>query len=151
MIEMGIHTLSDSLGQSGGAIEWVCSKGNKYKISLLTLEKQSELERALERRALEKIKAHREFLGDDEYHSQIASILESIKNGDYIFGGKLSSEALRTLWGISTLLSILANVTPDEASVLINENSEISSLIEMVVERSFPVAVGKAKGKEKKT
>lgn len=151
MIEMGIHTLSDSIGQSGGAIEWVCSKGDKYKISLLTLEKQSELERAFERKSLEKIREYKEFLDKEEYDKQIAEVIESIKNGEFVFGGKRSSELLRTLWGISTLFSILAGISANDASALINENSEISSLIEMIVERSFPVAVGKAKAQEAKT
>lgn len=147
---MGINTLSDSLGQSGGAIEWVCSKGNKYKISLLTLEKQSELERAFEKRSIEKIKELKDILDKEEYSAQIAEAINSIKNGDFVFGGKRSSEMLRTLWGISTMLSVLAGITINEAGVIINENEEISQLIEMVVERSFPAAVGKAKSGEKK-
>jgi hypothetical protein len=147
---MGINTLSDSIGQSGGAIEWVCSKGNKYKISLLTLEKQSELERAFEKRSIEKIKELKDILDKEDYSVQITEAINSIKNGDFVFGGKRSSEILRTLWGISAMLSILAGITINEAGVLINENDEISQLIEMVVERSFPAAVGKAKAGEKK-
>lgn len=147
---MGINTLSDSIGQSGGAIEWVCSKGNKYKISLLTLEKQSELERAFEKKSLEKIKELKDVLDKEEYSEQINEAIASIKNGDFVFGGKRSSEMLRTLWGISAMISILLGISINEASVLISENSEISQLIEMVVERSFPAAVGKAKAAEAK-
>lgn len=148
---MGINTLSDSLGQSGGPIEWVCTKGNKYKVSLMTLEKQSEFERLLEKKAIESVRNHKDILEKEEYTSQIQSILESIKNGEFVFGGKKSSDALRTVWGISALLSILAGITQNEASVLIAENEEIPMLIETVVERSFPVSAGKFKAMEKKT
>jgi hypothetical protein len=114
------------------------------------LEKQSELERAFEKRSIEKIKELKDILDKEDYSVQITEAINSIKNGDFVFGGKRSSEILRTLWGISAMLSILAGITINEAGVLINENDEISQLIEMVVERSFPAAVGKAKAGEKK-
>jgi len=142
---MGINTLSDSLGQSGGAIEWTCSKGNKYKISLMTLEKQSEFERALEKRAIEKIKTLKDVLEKDEYSAEISKAIESIKDGHYIFGGPAASEALRTLWGISNLMAILIGVSPNDASIIIAENNDIGEIMEMVIERSFPVASGKGK------
>jgi hypothetical protein len=142
---MGINTLSDSLGQSGGSIEWTCSKGNKYKISLMTLEKQSEFERALEKRAIEKVKTLKDVLEKDEYSAEISKTIESIKDGHYIFGGPAASDALRTLWGISNLMAILMGVSPNDASVIIAENNDIGEIMEMVIERSFPVASGKGK------
>jgi len=148
---MGIHTLSDSIGASGGAIEWTCSKGTAYQISLLTLEKQSKFERAMERKCIDSIKGLRTLLEKDEYSDALASALESIKDGDYVFGGARSSESLKTLWGISTLISILMGISAEEASVIINDNEDVGPLIEMVIERSFPVATGKLKaGKVKK-
>lgn len=149
---MGIHTLSDSIGASGGPIEWTCSKGTVYQISLLTLEKQSKFERAMERKCIDSLKGLRTLLEKDEYSDALAAALESIKDGDYVFGGDRSSECLRTLWGISNLMAILIGVSPDEASVIINDNEDIGPLIEIIIERSFPVAVGKskaAKGKKK--
>lgn len=142
---MGINTLSDSLGQSGGSIEWTCSKGNKYKISLMTLEKQSEFERALEKRAIEKVKTLKDVLEKDEYSSEISKTIESIKDGHYIFGGPSASDALKTLWGISNLMAILIGVSPNDASIIIAENNDIGEIMEMVIERSFPVASGKGK------
>ena len=142
---MGINTLSDSLGQSGGSIEWTCSKGNKYKISLMTLEKQSEFERALEKRAIEKVRTLKDVLDKDEYSAEISKTIESIKDGHYIFGGPTASEALKTLWGISHLMSILIGVPPNDASLIIAENNDIGEIMEMVIERSFPVASGKGK------
>ena len=142
---MGINTLSDSLGQSGGSIEWTCSKGNKYKISLMTLEKQSEFERALEKRAIEKVRTLKDVLDKDEYSEEISKTIESIKDGHYIFGGPTASEALRTLWGISNLMAILIGVSPNDASIIIAENNDIGEIMEMVIERSFPVASGKGK------
>ena len=142
---MGINTLSDSLGQSGGSIEWTCSKGNKYKISLMTLEKQSEFERALEKRAIEKVRTLKDVLDKDEYSAEISKTIESIKDGHYIFGGPTASEALRTLWGISNLMAILIGVSPNDASIIIAENNDIGEIMEMVIERSFPVASGKGK------
>lgn len=148
---MGIHTLSDSIGASGGPIEWTCSKGTVYQISLLTLEKQSKFERAMERKCIDSLKGLRTLLEKDEYSDALASALDSIKNGDYVFGGARSSESLKTIWGISTLIAILIGITPEEASVLINDNEDIGPLIEMVIERSFPVAAGKLRaGKAKK-
>jgi hypothetical protein len=142
---MGINTLSDSLGQSGGSIEWTCSKGNKYKISLMTLEKQSEFERALEKRAIEKVRTLKDVLDKDEYSAEISKTIESIKDGHYIFGGPTASDALRTLWGISNLMAILIGVSPNDASIIIAENNDIGEIMEMVIERSFPVASGKGK------
>lgn len=142
---MGINTLSDSLGQSGGSIEWTCSKGNKYKISLMTLEKQSEFERALEKRAIEKVRTLKDVLEKDEYSSEISKTIESIKDGHYIFGGPSASDALKTLWGISNLMAILIGVSPNDASIIIAENNDIGEIMEMVIERSFPVASGKGK------
>jgi len=142
---MGINTLSDSLGQSGGSIEWTCSKGNKYKISLMTLEKQSEFERALEKRAIEKVRTLKDVLDKDEYSAEISKTIESIKDGHYIFGGPTASEALRTLWGISNLMAILIGVSPNDASIIIAENNDIGEIMEMVIERAFPVASGKGK------
>lgn len=149
---MGIHTLSDSIGASGGPIEWTCSKGTVYQISLLTLEKQSKFERAMERKCIDSLKGLRTLLEKDEYSDALAAALGSIKDGDYVFGGDHSSDCLKTLWGISTLISILMGVSPEEASVIINSNEDIGPLIEVVIERSFPVAMGKsraAKVKEK--
>jgi len=148
---MGIHTLSDSIGASGGPIEWTCSKGTVYQISLLTLEKQSKFERAMERKCIDSLKGLRTLLEKDEYSDALASALESIRDGDYVFGGARSSESLKTLWGISTLISILMGVSAEEASTIINDNEDVGPLIEIVIERSFPVAMGKLKaGKAKK-
>lgn len=147
---MGIYTLSDSLGQSGGAIEWVCSKGDKYKVSLLTLERQSKFERILERKAIESVRELKDLIDKEEYSYSIKECLKSISNGDYCFGGDKCSASLKTFWGITNLLALLVGVDPDKASQLIQENEEISDLIETVVKRSFPVANGSV-ADEKKT
>lgn len=145
----GTHTLSDSLGASGAPVEWSCSKGNKYKFSLLTLQKQSEFERAIERKNLEKIRAMKDLLDKEDYDKAIKEFMASLSLGEYCFGKERCAEELKTFWGISTLLSILAGISSEEASRLINENSDVSALVEVIVERSFPVMVGKAKeGKE---
>ena len=146
----GIHTLSDSLGTSGGAIEWNCSKGDKYKFSLLTLAKQSEFERAVERKSLDKIRGMKDLLEKDEYDVAIGNALKAISVGEFCFGKERCTEELRTFWGVSTLLAILAGIDPNQASTLMHENSDVGQLVETIVERSFPVAVGKSKeGKSK--
>ena len=141
----GTNTLSDSLGQSGGAIEWTCSKGDKYKFSLLTLEKQSQFERAIERKALEKIRSIKDLVDKDEYDKTVRETLKSISLGDYCFGKDRCTEELKTMWGVSTLLSILAGIDLDKANDLMNGNSEIGQLVETIVERSFPVMVERAR------
>ncbi len=141
----GINTLSDSLGQSGGAIEWTCSKGNKYKFSLLTLGKQSEFERAIERKSLDKIRSMKDLLDKEEYDKAIADALKAISLGEFCFGKERCTEELRSFWGVSTILAILAGVSGEQASILMHENEDIGQLVEAIVERSFPVAVGKAK------
>jgi len=61
-----------------------------------------------------------------------------------------ASEELRTFWGVSTLLGILAGIDGNHASQLMHENEDVGQLVETIVERSFPVAVGKAReGKSK--
>lgn len=146
---MGTHTLSETLGESGGPIEWVCSKGNKYKFSLLTLGNQSKFERALERKAVESLKNTKDLLDKDDYDKAISGVLKSISSGNYAFGGQEATAALRTMWGVSVLLGILGGIEPDEANRLVVENPDISKVIESVVERSFPV--GKSKKEKDQT
>lgn len=149
--KMGIQTLSDSLGASGGAVEWTCCHGNKYKFSLLTLGKQSEFERAIERKALDKIRSMKDLLDKEEYSKAISDVLADVSRGDFCFGKERCSEELRSFWGISTLLGILSGVTGEEASRLMQENEDVGQLVEAIVERSFPAATGKAKaGKDQK-
>lgn len=136
---MAIYTLSDTLGGSGAPIEFVCSKGDKYKFSLLTLGKQSEFERAIEARELGRLKALRESLGDEEYKEQVKDLLKEFKHGEYAFGSDNCSDALSSLWGVSTLIGILGNISSDKAHELIQENIELRELIEVIIERSFPV------------
>lgn len=146
----GIHTLSDSLGSAGGAIEWTCSNGNKYKFSLLTLQKQSEFERAIERKSLDKIRGMKDLLDKEEYDKAIADTLRAVSLGEFCFGKDRCTEELRTFWGVSTLLGILAGIDGNHASQLMHENEDVGQLVETIVERSFPVAVGKAReGKSK--
>lgn len=136
---MAIHTLSDTLGGSGAPIEFVCSRGDKYKFSLLTLGKQSEFERAIESRELNRLRALRESLGDDEYKEQVKELLREFKHGEYAFGSDNCSDALSSLWGVSTLIGILGGISSDKAHGLIQENVELRDLIEIIIERSFPV------------
>lgn len=136
---MAHYTLSDTLGGSGAPIEFVCSRGNKYKFGLLTLGKQSEFERALESRELTRLKGLREALGEDEYKAQVKDLLKEFKHGEYSFGGEKCSDALSSLWGISTLIGILGGIDAEDAHTLIQENTEIRDVIEMIIERSFPV------------
>lgn len=143
---MGTHTLSEMVGESGGPIEWTCSKGNKYKFSLFTLANQSRFERELERKAVESLRNTKDLLDKEEYAEALSNVLKDISNGKYTFGGQEAMSALRTMWGVSTLLSILIGISQEDASRLIAENEDISMVLSSVVERSFPV--GKAK-KEK--
>lgn len=136
---MPIHTLSDSLGGSGAPIEFICSRGDKYKFSLLTLGKQSEFERALESRELARLRDLREALGEEEYKAQVKELLREFKHGEYAFGGENCSDALSSLWGVSTLIGILGGISSEQAHTLIQENVELRELIEMIIERSFPV------------
>lgn len=136
---MGIHTLSDALGGSGGPVVYTCSKGNEYKFSLFTLESQSKFERELERRAFEKVRHLKDLMDGKEYEKQIAEVMKSIRSGDFAFGKDECNSALSSLWGVTKLIAILGGLRDEQASSLVQENDDLKVLIETIIERSFPV------------
>ena len=134
---MPVHTMSDVLGQSGEQLEWKDQDGKSYKLSLITLKSQSKIERLIEADAIESIKSHRDLIGEEEYGRQIAKLLRDITQGKYIFGGELCQDALKTVRGISALVSVIFNIDRDEAIALMRNEPDIKEVINMVTERSF--------------
>jgi hypothetical protein len=138
---MPINTVSDVLGQYGEPLVWKDSNGKAYTLSLINLKAQSKIERMIESDSIESIKSHRELIGEEEYGRQLARILRDITQGKYNFGGELCQNSLETIKGVSALVSVIFNVSRDEAIELITNEPETKNVIEMVTERSYPKKV----------
>jgi len=134
---MPINTVSDVLGHQAAPTEWEASNGSKYQLSLITLKSQSKIEKFIERDAIESISAHREVIGEDEYHRQITKILKEISQGRYNFGGEYCQNALETMKGVSALVAVIFNVDRDHAMELLATEEEIKDVVQMITERSF--------------
>jgi hypothetical protein len=137
------YTTSDVLGGSGAKIDWSDSKGNNYKVSLLTLEKQSAFERWLEREAVKSIKNVKDILTEIEYQAALSKVLDDISSGRYVFGGEDAQNSLTSFKGMCAMISVLFEVENEQAVQLVKENTELPKLIENIILRSFPVPEGK--------
>lgn len=133
------YTVGDSIGSSGGKVEWTHPSGKIYQISLLTLENQSKFERALEREAVRSITNVKDILGESEYSQALDRCLDEISSGKYAFGLPDAQKALGTLKGICSMISILFSITSEEAMKLMAECPELAKVVESVIVRSFPV------------
>lgn len=135
---MAINTVSDVLGTSGAQLEWTSSEGKTYKLSLINLKAQSQIERFIEHDSIESIKAHKEILGDEEYGKQLSRILRDMSQGKYSFGGEFCQSAFETIKGVSALIAVVFNISREEALELISTDDEVKEVMAMVTERSYP-------------
>lgn len=141
---MPVHTLSDTLGNSGAKVEYTCSLGNKYSFGYLDLLAMSKFESAIMQKDIMALKDVKQSLTNEEYEKLQSKIIGKWFDGEYVFGGKRAMAELSNLWGISNVLSIISGISPSEANTLIQSNEDLKEVVRVVIEKSFPLSKKKA-------
>jgi hypothetical protein len=84
-------------------------EGKHYRVSPLTWELQAKFETWLEKRALDKVRQHRNTLPAAEYDTLLKSVMRDIAAGVYSFGGEMSVRASQSIPGAKHLLYLELN------------------------------------------
>lgn len=132
-----MRSVSDVLQKSGGTVEYQTRDGRKVRISSLTLRHMSEYETRLQNKAIRTLAAQRGVLPDDVWKTMFTELMAGVSKGVYAFGGEVCQSSLGTIGGVVDLMSILCDVTPEEAMDLVaNEGDGFRQVFDRVVRDS---------------
>lgn len=131
-------TVSQNLGGSSSPITATIN-GKEYKFGLLTQKAKSAIERAVQDRARVELFRDKNDLGDEEFRLAYGAYMDRVSSGAFAFGAPICRQFMTSTVGLETLVKILANISADEASMLVNRFAEeVSSIIGTVFTESFP-------------
>ena len=112
----------------------------------------SEFETRLQNRAVKTVTQQKDNMPPDLFREMLSAVLDKIASGDYAFGGMLCQKALGSLNGVADLVSILCDVTPDEAlSLLAEEGAAFQVVFDDVIKKSISSPDDEDTGDEKKS
>jgi len=133
-----MRTLTDALHNHGGTTEYTTKDGKVLKVRFLDLRGMSEYECRLQNRAMKKLTEQKEHISKETFNEMFSQLLDKIATGHYAFGSELCAKSLPTVQGITDLVSIMCNVTTDDAlDLLITEGDAFKMLIDNVLRKSI--------------
>lgn len=147
-----MRTVSDVLGNSGGNFEFTTKAGKLLKIKFLNLKTMSSYEAKLQNKAIKLLSDQRKEIPEDIFSDMFSKTMDKIASGSYAFGGDICQKSLSTVSGIGDLISLLCDVTPDEAiELLMTEGDSFKIVFDEVVRRSISSPEDDTNGNEKKS
>jgi hypothetical protein len=133
-----MRTVSDVLQNHGGHVEFTTKEGKTVKVKYLTLKAMSEYENKLQNKAIRQLAQQKDAIPSDMYMKMFSELMDNVAVGHYAFGSELCSKSLTTIQGISSLISILCDVSEDEALELLTNNQDDFKLVfDEVVRKSI--------------
>lgn len=145
---MPLKTVSETIGSHGDGMPYEAKDGQTHKVQPLTLKLMGKFEKWLEGRAFKSVISQKEILGND-FSQAVAGVAADVAKGKFAFGGQECDDALRTLPGMTSLVSIMLGVDEIRASYLLRtEPEELSAIVNQVMKESMPDLVGKGMVKE---
>jgi hypothetical protein len=143
-----MRTLSEALGSHGGAIEFVDKHNKKIFVSPLTLKLMSKYEKWLESKAIQNCMELKN-LDPKLFREAFSAVNNSIMKGEYAFGGEIAQESLQTPSGVGKLVSLMANVSEEEAMNLVTEEGDKFRLVlDLAIKQSMPQNEENSEGNE---
>lgn len=133
-----MRSVSDVLQDKGGHAEFQTKDGKTIKVKYLTLKAMSQYENRLQNRAIRKLTEQKDVISSDLLQDMLSKIMDNIAAGHYAFGGEICQKSLQTIQGISDLVSILCDVTNDEAlDLLMKDGDAFRVVFDEVVRKSI--------------
>ena len=126
------------LGNNGGNFEFTTREGRVITIKFLTLRTMGQYESRLQNRAIKQLSEMRDIIKGDVFDKMFSELLDKITSGHYAFGSELCQKSLSTVNGISELVGILCDITPDEAiDILMEEGEAFRTVFDQVIKASI--------------
>lgn len=139
-------SVSQSLGGSASPIVATIN-GKEYKFGLLTQKIKSGVERAVQDRARTELFRDKNDLGDEEFRLAYGAYMDRISAGAFAFGAPICRQFMTSTTGLEVMVRLLANISADEASMLVtNFPDEVSTVMSTVFTESFPSTRRQAEG-----
>lgn len=133
-----MRSVSDCLHNTGSLTEYTCKNGKVLKIKYLDLKAMSEYENRLQNRAIKKLNEHKDIMDKAMFSDMFKELLDRISQGHYAFGNELCTATLKTIHGITDLMSILCDITPDEAAEFVmTEGEGLKQVFAHVLNKSY--------------
>lgn len=133
-----MRSVSDVLQDKGGHVEFQTKDGKKVVVKYLTLKAMSQYESRLQNRAIRKLTEQKDVLTGDLLQDMLGKLMDNIASGHYAFGGEICQKSLQTIQGISDLISILCDVSNDEAlDLLMQDGDAFRVVFDEVVRKSI--------------
>lgn len=131
-------SVSQSLGGNSFPILTTIN-GKEYKFGLLTQKVKSGIERAVQDRARAELFRDKNDLGDEEFRLAYGAYMDRVSAGSFAFGAPICRQFMTSALGLETLVKLLANISAEEASMLVNKfPDEVSAVVGTVFQESFP-------------
>lgn len=143
-----MRSVSDVLHDKGGHVEFQTKDGKTIKVKYLTLKAMSQYENRLQNRAIRKLTEQKDVLSGELLQELLSKVMDNIASGHYAFGGEICQKSLQTIQGISDLVSILCDISNDDAlDILMTDGDAFRIVFDDVVKKSIgskddPVADG---------
>lgn len=97
-----------------------------------------QYESRLQNRAIKQLSEMRDIIKGDVFDKMFSELLDKITSGHYAFGSELCQKSLSTVNGISELVGILCDITPDEAiDILMVEGEAFRTVFDQVIKASI--------------
>lgn len=133
-----MRSVSNVVHDNGGHTEYTCQDGRVLKIKYLTLAIMSKFEKSLENKAIKTITEMKKILDPEDFREVLNGVIEDINRGRFTFGGPVCTDALNTIQGVSTLMGLMCDISPEEAmQILMIEKDGFRNVFDMVVTESL--------------
>ncbi len=114
-------------------------KDKVYHCSLVTQNIKLQFEKRLFARAKDAAIGMREAFTKEEYLQHIGDLNSKYLRGDYAFESEIGLDACKTITGLKLLVSLLFNISEEEAVGLAIEcKEEMMQVVTMAIQQSFP-------------
>lgn len=115
------------------------ANGKSYPVSLITRGVKVAYEKALYALARERVNGLDETFSEAHKDAMSERLMTAYEDGDFDIMGVRGRKILATPVGISTLMGLLMDVTPDEAIGIFQDNErEVRTVFNTVIRESFP-------------
>lgn len=97
----------------------------------------STYESKLQNKAVKTLADMKNILDHETWNHMFSELMDKISAGHYAFGSELASKTLTTINGISDLVGILCDISPDDAiDVIIKEGESFKKVFDHVIKSS---------------
>lgn len=132
-----MSSVSENLGGHAAPITTTIN-GKEYTFSLITQKIKSIIERIIQDRARKELMNDKNDLGDEEFKLAYGAYLDRVGAGAFTFGGPICRAFLQSVSGLECMVKTLANISADEASILVmNYPDQVGPVVSQVFSESF--------------